>query len=219
MHVACHQRRMPHPPPLGRGSAVVGGKEEEEEVRTEAARARGRWSEAGRRCCGARRAPTALVRYVVLQPVLCGQRRAQAGVLQLGLITAGLKFGSRRRSALEREHRWGKARRRQGEDLPGDVEHRGMDTTWGERREDVVEGQGPHGEAREDEDAVRGGTPTAAADAGGVGGHGEEAGGRIDLEDAAYGEVSVEERRGRGGGRQDVGKEREEGDGRGEVEP
>jgi len=105
-----------------------------------------------------------------------------------------------------------------GEALAGEVERRGVDAAGGERGEDAAEGQGPRGEAREDEDAVRGG----GAGGGGAGGDGEEAGGGIELEDAACGEVFAEERRKRGGGgwRQEVGEEeREEGDGGSEVEP
>jgi hypothetical protein len=66
---------------------------------------------------------------------------------------------------------------------------------------------------------VRGGV---AGGGRGAGGHGEQAGGWIELEEAACGEVSTEERRERRGrgGRQEVGdEEREEGDGGGEVEP
>lgn len=105
--------------------------------------------------------------------------------------------------------RAGRGGRRRREALAWEVDGGGDESPGGEGREEASEGEGSGGEAREDEHGM---VLLLRGVDGGAGGDGEEVGVRVELEDAAVGEVAAEERReGRGGvGREEVGEEERE---------
>jgi hypothetical protein len=80
--------------------------------------------------------------------------------------------------------------RRRREALAGEVDGGGDEAPGREGGEEAAEGEGSGGEAREDEHRV-----VVCGEGGGTGGDGKEVGARVELEDAAVGEVAAETRR------------------------